>query len=295
MRTGHSCYHLMAMTLNTKDPASSYEMILHSVYCTSAFSFVLLEFASFIKAPEVVIGVFNMLSKSNKLKVEHTETASFRSYSMQEIVAIMLPVLTCQFNFTTHSLIAIFCTKIHLYQFLDDVLKNPLVFTVLFTQEFLIFQGHLAAFIITSVNFLMFFESINNALNSEIHLLRSNMKQSAINLQQKFIMCRETQLLINLFNQGYSSIIYLFKMFFLFLAIGCTYFGIRCASTHLIMSIFLNSIGDGLASKYFQKRVASIRSVGIQVGGFHTMERESTPTFVDFAVRFVSSLLITSH
>ena len=40
------------------------------------------------------------------------------------------------------------------------------------------------------------------------------------------------------------------------------------------------------------KRVGSIRSMSIRVGSFHQLERASTPTFLDFAIRYIVRLII---
>ena len=41
------------------------------------------------------------------------------------------------------------------------------------------------------------------------------------------------------------------------------------------------------------REIRGIRNVGVKVGSFHTLERESTPNFVDFVLRNVVSLLVT--
>ena len=42
-----------------------------------------------------------------------------------------------------------------------------------------------------------------------------------------------------------------------------------------------------------EREIEAIRDVGIKVASFHTLERESTPLFVDFVVNQVVSLLVT--
>ena len=42
-----------------------------------------------------------------------------------------------------------------------------------------------------------------------------------------------------------------------------------------------------------RRRVASVRCLGISVGGFHYLERTSTPAFVDFVVQNIVGALIS--
>ena len=42
----------------------------------------------------------------------------------------------------------------------------------------------------------------------------------------------------------------------------------------------------------FVREMRRFRNVGIRVGNFHTMERESTPIFIDFVVKQLVSLLV---
>ena len=41
------------------------------------------------------------------------------------------------------------------------------------------------------------------------------------------------------------------------------------------------------------RQVKSISADGINVGDFHTLERTSTPVFVDYVVRNIVNLLVT--
>ena len=41
------------------------------------------------------------------------------------------------------------------------------------------------------------------------------------------------------------------------------------------------------------RRVRSIPSVGLKVGDFHMLERESTPIFMDYVLKNIVNLLVT--
>ncbi|CAG7730496.1 unnamed protein product, partial [Allacma fusca] len=143
---------------------------------------------------------------------------------------------------------------------------------------------------------------------------------------------RQTQLLVLIFNIGYAPVVHLFKMLSITQAVLFGYFGIRYFSKLVAFAAFflvallfmmiyyvatfgraffvtdrmqtfkielvrnaeLRQIGCTQV-RHLQKLVASVSNVGIKVGEFHTMERESTPIFIDFVVKTIATLLITYH
>ena len=48
-----------------------------------------------------------------------------------------------------------------------------------------------------------------------------------------------------------------------------------------------------MKNKALSKQLRSIRSMGIKVGEFHTLERTSTPAFLDFSLKNIVSMLVT--
>ena len=53
--------------------------------------------------------------------------------------------------------------------------------------------------------------------------------------------------------------------------------------------IQLNKMGKS----YLRQKIGSVPNLGVKVGGFNIMERESTPRFINFLLYQVSGLLIT--
>ena len=50
---------------------------------------------------------------------------------------------------------------------------------------------------------------------------------------------------------------------------------------------------NGRRKKILGKQLKAVRSVGLKVGDFHVLERESTPVFVDYVLRNIVNLLVT--
>ena len=138
------------------------------------------------------------------------------------------------------------------------------------------------------------------------------------------------QLLVNLFNMGHKNVVYFIKLYSI---AGATINGYAAVKYHgenpmfgvMTFCIFGNlvfmygfmyekafAIPDGLINakrnvrlriqmygrqrmtvKMAKMQVESVRAVGIKVGDFHTMERASTPMFIDYVIRNVVSLLVT--
>ena len=45
-------------------------------------------------------------------------------------------------------------------------------------------------------------------------------------------------------------------------------------------------------NRFLEKEFQSVRKAGVTVGDFHTLERTSTPVFVDFVLRNVVNMLV---
>ena len=141
---------------------------------------------------------------------------------------------------------------------------------------------------------------------------------------------RNLQLNVMLFNEGNAYLIFSFKLLCISIAVSCGFGAIVCFHfnrTYVISSGLLSldvvvtycvfyekafAIPDGAkdlksemlvvvhgnrmipkAEKVRQaKKIRAIPSLAIRVGDFHTMERTSTPVFIDFVVRSVMSLLV---
>ena len=123
---------------------------------------------------------------------------------------------------------------------------------------------------------------------------------------------RAMQLLVNMFNVGHRNVIYCIKLL-------CITLAIVLASSTFCDMIFLYAfvyekafaIPDGFerakhrlvaesrglrwaqSKKILLRQVRSIPSVGLRVGDFHVLERESTPIFVDYVLKNIVNLLVS--
>ncbi|CAG7717164.1 unnamed protein product [Allacma fusca] len=220
-------------------------------------------------------------------------------------------------------------TKTDIYEFIPERLQNPFTFCILWIHENIFTQTRGAVFLMTFCQLLAFLGNISEHLALETASL-GRLRNSKCSYEKNFKNVREIQLLVIVFNAGYAPVVYVLKMFSLILAVLSGFFGIRCFSskfsfasfllvcffyymvfyvatfgrafsvpsriqalkTELVRNVRLQAIGR-LEGKLAEIQVASIANVGIKVGIFHTMERESTPAFINFVVNTISSLLIT--
>ncbi|CAG7817647.1 unnamed protein product [Allacma fusca] len=141
--------------------------------------------------------------------------------------------------------------------------------------------------------------------------------------------CRTMQLNINLFNDLNAHIIFAVKIYWLAVAIENYYFGIKFFSkkpmhaagllwlgifhTFLFSTMYDKAFSVPQKMRHFKQEIQvvamklsdkakrdevrrfirSIPLVGVKVGSFHKLERESTPNYVDYIAEKVSGLLIT--
>ena len=139
---------------------------------------------------------------------------------------------------------------------------------------------------------------------------------------------RMLELSLKLFNLVYQDIIFVSKLHLLTVSTASWYFGIRLFWTRPLNSAIYNLIGAyltllflvlydkafsipekmgqfkqeilvlssqlpfSLERHFMSRRIKSIPIVGIRVGNFNTMERQSTPIFIDFITRSICTLLI---
>ena len=137
------------------------------------------------------------------------------------------------------------------------------------------------------------------------------------------------QLVVNMFNGGHRNIIYCLKLLCITVSVVNGYGAIAhggkdvvfllftsCCTVDLVffyafvydkafgipdglervrraLTLELRQMRDAKFRRMIQKRLLSIPSVGLKVGDFHMMERESTPIFVDYVLRNIVNLLMT--
>ncbi|CAG7686426.1 unnamed protein product [Allacma fusca] len=253
-----------------------------------------------------------------------------KSLSLREIAMVFFTQAGIMAVFSGNVAITVLCSKLHIYHFLPRHLQTPLTFIPLWIHENLFIQSKMVCLSMTTCQFLMFFETITETLTRETLALLC-VTRNEFHFRTLLRTCRKIQLLIIVFNSGYAHVVYLMKILPITFAILYGYSSIRYFSNlgavitaallvvcfymiifyvaifgrafcvpqrmqsfkiELVRSTRLRPIGS-FEVKYLQKKTASVANVGIKVGMFHTMERESTPIFIDFVVTTVSTMLIT--
>ncbi|CAG7819950.1 unnamed protein product [Allacma fusca] len=178
---------------------------------------------------------------------------------------------------------------------------------------------------------LAFFLKIDRTLDTLKQVILSNDSLTENSLDEALVSCRKIQLQLCLFNQKFMNMNYLMKLFDMIAIVSCYYVAIvyhdqnpRFAFSSLLLGLnmmtgFLLLFDKAfeipmkmqdvkgeisLAShilkkpgsrKYVRCRVTSLQSVGVKMGGFSTLERQSTPNFLHFIVSTVTDLIVATQ
>ena len=145
-------------------------------------------------------------------------------------------------------------------------------------------------------------------------------------LDDAYESARELQHYLQLFNTVYKTSNFVHKLFYMSAAVICVSFGIFVESTSLRIMYF--SLGIGMSSFFVliydqaftipedvaglkremllgnilvpnpktreenKRKIKSIPCIGIKIGSFRVMERDSTPEFIDFSIGKIVDLLL---
>ncbi|CAG7831509.1 unnamed protein product, partial [Allacma fusca] len=96
----------------------------------------LLEWFAFIQAPEITISIFNSLF-GNGYFFDDTKGGNVltevkrQKWSKTEIISKLLACATPLFALVLELLVSLFCTRFHLYQFLQPSFQNLILFCIL--------------------------------------------------------------------------------------------------------------------------------------------------------------------
>ena len=156
------------------------------------------------------------------------------------------------------------------------------------------------------------------------------MSDSYLRLLVAYKKCRQLQLFLSFFNKINATFLYSLKLVALFIAVSHGYFAIKYFDRNAFLGMYnlylcVNAqVAYGLTFKrafgipegvkdcrkeilerceggksgrtvYVAKAVASIPAIGVKVGSFHEVERNSTLMFINFVVSQMVGLLIASR
>ncbi|CAG7729759.1 unnamed protein product [Allacma fusca] len=186
--------------------------------------------------------------------------------------------------------------------------------------------GSLGMFIL-----LAFFLKIDRSLDTLKQVIQSEYSGPENSLREALVSCRKIQLELCLFNHKFRNMNYFNKLFDMIATVACYYvaivnydrnprfaLGFSLLGLNVMTGFLLlfnkafkipmkmdNVKGEiSLAShilkkpgsrKYVHCRVTSIQNVGVEMGGFSTLERQSTPNFLHFIVSTVTDLIVATQ
>ncbi|CAG7829186.1 unnamed protein product [Allacma fusca] len=162
-----------------------------------------------------------------------------KEFTVQEKFVILFPYIVVALFTILGILVAIFCTELHAYQFLHKSMRNPMTFMVLWLQELALeFMSGLAS-VIFFISSILFIENTKRSLDMRAEALRKLKPMDTIVPEQLILQCVTNQLLIQTFNEGYATALYVFKIVLLFVSISTGYVGIKLFSHNLAIAVFL--------------------------------------------------------
>ena len=215
-----------------------------------------------------------------------------------------------------------------LYSSLPESLKNPLWFAICWVQE-----ANQLLYSALSVSFIFQLHILLPVTHSrELKFLAEGTGHcggGAAEMEWIIRRIRAIQLLVNMFNFGHRNVIYCIKLLCITLAIVNGYGAIANGGSNVVYLLLASStscdmiflyafvyekafaIPDGFervkhalvaesrglrwaqSKKILLRQVRSIPSVGLRVGDFHVLERESTPVLVDYVLKNIVNLLVS--
>ena len=216
-----------------------------------------------------------------------------------------------------------------IYASLPTEYKTWSWFALCFLQEAnQLFYSVLSASFIFQLH-ILFPGSLSRVLQNLAESARSSDARRGNNVRRIIRQIHVVQLLVNLFNVGHRNITYCIKlicisesvvngygtiahgredMVFLLMASSITFdlvflyafvyekaFAIPDSLERVRRELMVKIQGMGNASlkKVNRRELKAVPLVGLKVGDFHMLERESTPMFVDYVLRNIVNLLVS--
>ncbi|CAG7719641.1 unnamed protein product, partial [Allacma fusca] len=128
-----------------------------------------------------------------------------KKYTVREKCIVVLPGLIVFACIFVGILMTTFCKDGHLFQLLPNSWQNPGTFTLLSLVELYVVWLNGIASVLFLLNCILFFENAQKTLKKEIDSLR-NLDSRNLDVEQCISQCVRHQLLIQVFNEGYSRL-----------------------------------------------------------------------------------------
>ena len=307
-------------------------LLVHFTVGSGEVAVLFWQFTAFFRYPGVTATCFNMALESwgctgpggNGKGV----LSRAKDWTLQELLAVACPyclVATATFLLTMYCFQQDMTTL--LYSSLPAEYKTPFWFTLCFIQEAnQMFYSLISSSVILQLHLLLpgKLSRVLKALAESAERTCGSPKKVGKIMRQ----IRGVQLVVNLFNVGHRQITYCIKlicitlstvngygtiahggedMVFLLLAVSVT---CNLAFFYIFVYEKAFAIPDGLErvkravkveirgcnaglKKVVWKELDAVPLVGLKVGDFHMLERESTPIFLDYVLRNIVNLLVT--
>ena len=252
--------------------------------------------------------------------------AQIRSWTLQELLAVAYPYCIVV---TVTLMLVMYCIEwdmsMLIYSSLPDTYKHcPLWFLVCLLEEAnLLLYATFSVIFIFQLHILLP-ERLNRVLKV---MAESDGGQAEVDMIAQQI--RVIQLLINLFNVGHRHVIYCIKLMCLTEATLSGYAAVAYGSDNLLFLALASMVFADVVFLYafvyakafaipgrmddvkrtlrgrigllsnvtdrnvLSRKIKSMPCVGIKVGDFHMLERESTPIFVHYVITNIVNLLVT--
>ncbi|CAG7729756.1 unnamed protein product [Allacma fusca] len=186
--------------------------------------------------------------------------------------------------------------------------------------------GSLGMFVLLS-----FFLKIDGSLDTLKQVIQNDDSWPENSLNEALVSCRKIQLELCLFNGKFRNLNYFTKLFDMIATVACYYvaivnydrnprfalvfslLGLNIMTGFLLLfnkafkipmkmddvkreiSLASHVLKDSSSRKYVRCRITSMQNVGVEMGGFSTLERQSTPNFLDFIVSSVVDLIVATQ
>ncbi|CAG7785275.1 unnamed protein product [Allacma fusca] len=307
-------------------------LAVHLLWVLYAFVLQSWSYFSFVKWPQYSVGIFNELIRKLPVErvgqgrkwFQLNKQELMAKYIGLNTYSAIIPMMTLLAWDDTR--IQLF------YSALPPEWKSRTTFLVCLVPEGVcVIHFFTIAFFIFSLH-LMFFEMVNGELKSVGAAVTSRSSKNEFTIRDALMTCktvREMQLLIQLFNQSNCFIIFTYKIMGIVASIIGGFFAIRYTYSDpllgvVCMVIALDSVSffpltyeraflipdhmrrlkdqlrivtqkhtsQALRALEVAKIIHSVPKVGVKIGNFHTMKRETTPVFIHYIVYQLASLLV---
>ncbi|CAG7717981.1 unnamed protein product [Allacma fusca] len=289
--------YLLLKCILFEEGTLKYEIVLHGIYGILSVVCISLVASMFMRRPDSTFLIFNSLFDPIESHNWSHSTPKFilMGKTRQQVIAIIFPVLALTALLAMNVLMVALELKFHWYFMLDQEYRTPVIFVVMWFHENYVMWFWGAGAIFLAENMILFFEKVTSSIKNRLESLRCEHSGNLVGgLRNHFLFCLRMGLTMQIFNDGFHATVVFDQMLFFSIAFEKAFLVpeyIKRFKCQVLEHSKFNGASDAVL-KLFKKRLNAVANVGVKVGGFHTMERQSTPLFIDFVVRGIATILV---